>query len=260
MKIRDIESYFSSLYPEHFSCVWDRDGLQICPDRDREVVRVMTCLDVTITVIEEAIKNSCELIVSHHPLLFSPVSSITEDTLVGQKVLMLLNAGISLLSLHTRFDGAPGGLNERFARKIGIFPTQSGSLLEEEPFIGGLGVLPSKISPEDFAKHVADTLRAPVKLYSAGFDLERVGYCCGSGKDLVLPCLDADVDVFVGGDISYHVAQEAVERGMTIVDCGHHSSERDAANYLKEDLNSFSHELIVFAIEEGIGGEMVDFS
>jgi dinuclear metal center YbgI/SA1388 family protein len=219
----------------------------------------MTCLDVTITAIEEAIKNSCELIVSHHPLLFSPISSITEDSLAGQKVLMLLKAGISLLSLHTRFDGAPGGLNERFAKKIGVFPTQSGSLLKEEPFIGGLGVLPCKISPELFAKQVADSLGAPVKLYSAGFDLERIGYCCGSGKDLVFPCLDADMDAFVGGDISYHVAQEAVERGMTIVDCGHHSSEKDAANYLKEDLNSFSNDLIVFAFQEGIGGEMVDF-
>ena len=84
MKIREIEAYFDTLYPRERSCEWDHDGLQVCPDREEEVTSVMTCLDVTFSAIEEATAEGCQLIVSHHPLLFSPVYAVNEDSLIGQ--------------------------------------------------------------------------------------------------------------------------------------------------------------------------------
>ncbi len=260
MKIRDIETYFQTLYPKERSCAWDNDGLLVCSDRDREVTSVLTCLDVTFSVIERALAEKCELIISHHPLIFSPLSAINEDSIVGQKVLLLLQSNLSLLSLHTRFDGAVGGLNDRFGEKLGLSPLYHTPLLPEEPFIGKIGVLPKKMTPEDLARRVSAALSSPVKLYSAGLDVEKVGFCCGSGKDLVLPCLLQGADAFVGGDISYHLAQEAVERGMSVIDCGHHSSEKDAVYYFRDALHALSPDLTVHPFVEPLGGENIDFS
>ena len=95
MRIREIEAYFETLYPESRKCSWDNDGLLFCPDRDREVTKVLTCLDVTFSAIEEAKEKGCQLIVSHHPLIFSPINRITEDTITGQKLLLLMEEGIS---------------------------------------------------------------------------------------------------------------------------------------------------------------------
>lgn len=257
MRIRDIVAYFETLYPENRKCHWDNDGILFCPDSDREVSSVLTCLDVTFPAIEKAVREGCQLIVSHHPLIFSPISRITEDTIVGQKLLLLMEAGISLLSLHTRFDGAVGGLNAAFASDIGILPIQEGGILEDEAYIGGFGKIPSKTSPEEFAEFISAALNSPVKLYSAGLDVQTVGYCCGSGKDLVMPCLEMGADAFVGGDIPYHVALSAVEEGMTVIDCGHHASEKKAVQIFAENLSALSSDLIVHPFSEDLGGQFV---
>ena len=152
MKIREIEAYFESLYPSERKCSWDNDGLLLCPDRDGEVKRILVCLDVTFPAIESAKENGCDMIVSHHPLIFSPISSVTEDTIVGQKLLLLMESKISLLSLHTRFDAAVGGLNDCFGKDLGIIPERDAILDPSEPYIGGIGSLSDKYSPQGW-KH-----------------------------------------------------------------------------------------------------------
>lgn len=259
MKIREIEAYFETLYPACNRCDWDNDGMLLCSDRDGEVKNVLTCLDVTFPAIEAAKEQGCELIISHHPLIFSPVKSITEDTIVGQKILLLLEAGISLLSLHTRFDAAVGGLNDIFGKDLGIFQDHDVVLLPEEPRIGGIGDLPDKLSPAELAERVSEALESPVKLYSAEMDISRVGFCCGSGKDLVLPSLLAGADAFVGGDISYHIALDAVERGMTVIDCGHFASEKKAVSIFTDNIHALSNELNVYPHFEDLGGEIVKY-
>ena len=257
MKIREIEAYFETLYPESRKCAWDNDGMLFCPDRDLEVSSVLTCLDVTFPAIEKAVREGCQLIISHHPLIFSPVSRITEDTIVGQKLLLLIQSGISLLSLHTRFDGAVGGLNSAFASDLGVLPLREGDILEDEPYIGGIGKISNKCSPEEFAKFISRSLDTTVKLYSAGLDVQLVGYCCGSGKDLVQACLKEGADAFVGGDIPYHVALSAVEEGMTVIDCGHYASEKKAVEIFQNNLNALSTDLAVHPFYEDLGGQFV---
>lgn len=260
MKIREIEALFDRVCPVSRRCPWDNDGLLVCPDREREVRRVVTCLDVTFPAIEKAIKEKAELIVSHHPLIFSPIKSVNEDTVVGQKILLLIENGISLLSLHTRLDNAKGGLNEEFGRSFGVVPEEDVILLPEEPFVGGIGSIADKMSPRDLARTVSAAVLAPVKLYSAHLDISRVGYCCGSGKDLIVPCLECGADAFVGGDLPYHAVLDAVERGMTVIDCGHHASETMASVLIQNLLLDSSPLLEIFPFREALGGEIIDFS
>lgn len=257
MKISEIEAFFNERFPASLSCDWDNDGLLVCPDRDRDVRLVITCLDVTLSVIDKAVEAGAELIISHHPLLYHPVSRITEDDLVGQKLLLLIRHGISLLSLHTRFDAAQGGLNEHFAKSLGVRVEEHVTLLPEEPNIGDLGFLSERMTPEELARHAAAVLDAPVKLYSAGVSVERVGVCCGGGKDLVLPALEAGADAFISGDIPYHTAQSAMERGMTVIDCGHHASEDAAPELFCRLLRRELPELEVLVVHEPLGGEVI---
>lgn len=258
MNIREIEAYFQTLYPKERSCPWDHDGLLVCSDRDREVNRVLTCLDVTFSAINEAIARECELIVSHHPLIFSPISAINEDSIVGQKLILLMQSDISLISLHTRFDGAVGGLNDRFGEMMGLLPLYHEPLLPEEPYIGKLAALPERMTPEAFAERVSRAVSAPVKLYSAGLDIYEVGFCCGAGKDLIRPCIEAGADAFVSGDLPYHCVQEAVERGMTVIDCGHYASEKESVFCFRDALAALSSELVIVPFSEPFGGEIVE--
>ncbi|MBP5289502.1 MAG: Nif3-like dinuclear metal center hexameric protein [Clostridia bacterium] len=257
MKISEIEAFLNERFPRSLACEWDNDGLLVCPDREREVRLVITCLDVTLSVIHKAIESGAELILSHHPLLFHPLNRISEDDLAGQKILLLIRHGISVLSLHTRFDGAPGGLNEHFAKSLGVCVEEHVALLPEEPHIGDLGVLSERMMPEDLARHAAAVLDAPVRLYSAGGSVERVAVSCGSGKDLVEPALEAGADAFISGDIPYHAAQSAVERGMTVIDCGHHASENAAPDVFRRILQREFPELGVLALHEPLGGEII---
>lgn len=259
MKVREIEAYFENLYPSARKCEWDNDGLLLCQDRDAEINRILVCLDVTFPAIEAAKEQGCQMIVSHHPLIFSPIKSVTEDSIVGQKILLLLSAGISLLSLHTRFDGALGGLNECFGKDLGIFQDHGVVLLPDEPYIGGIGTVSDRLSPVELAERVSSVLCAPVKLYSAEMDILKVGFCCGSGKDLVMPCLRQGADAFIGGDISYHVALDAVELGMTVIDCGHFASEKKAVEILSGNLCALSQQLTIYSHYEELGGEIVKY-
>ena len=257
MTIADIEACLDALFPKELSCSWDNDGLLVCPDRACEVHRVVTCLDVTLSVINKAVEAGAELILSHHPLLFQPVNHITDDELTGQKLLLLIRNNISLMSLHTRFDGAPGGLNEHFSKSLGVLPDKNVILLPEEPHIGTVGMLPERMTPGELARHTAAVLDAPVKLYSAEVSVERVGVCCGGGKDLVFPSLHNGADAFIGGDIPYHVAQSAVEQGMSVIDCGHHASECAAAELFARILRRAVPDLEVVPVREALGGEVI---
>ena len=259
MTVSEIEAYFNTLYPKTLSCPWDHDGLQISSDREGEVTKVLTCLDVTFCAIERARELGCELIVSHHPLLFSPLEAVTEDSPVGQKTLLMLREGISLLSLHTRFDGGEGGLNDSLAALLSLEKIEGEPLLPEEPHIGCLANLPRKMAPEELARFVSEVLEAPVRLYSAGTGCEVVGLCSGGGKDVIFPALARGADAVLTGDVPYHIAQSAAEQGMTVIDFGHCQSERFAASFFARDLECFSNSLAVYPFEEALGGETVDF-
>ena len=258
MKICEIEAYFDRIYPPERRSPWDHDGLMICADRDRTVRRVMTCLDVTFSVIEEAVAGAYDLIISHHPLIFHPLDAVNENTMVGQKVLRLMQAGIAVLSLHTRLDAAQGGLNDAFASSLGVVPESGVVFLPEEPYIGGIGTLEEKLSPEDYARRISRTLNAPVRLYSAGLDIRRVAYCCGAGKDLMDQAMAFGADAFVSGDLTHHATLDAVEQGMTVIDCGHHASEKAAAKLLARALIALDSSLLVTPVEEKRGGEIIE--
>ena len=128
MNVTEFYEYLEGEIPAELSLDGDRDGLSVCPYPDAEVSRVLIALDVTADVIDEAIAEECQVILSHHPMIFGSIGSVCAGDRVGDKIIKLIRSGISVMSFHTRLDAAPGGVSDILAGLIGLL-TAAGSYL-----------------------------------------------------------------------------------------------------------------------------------
>ena len=120
MTVRTIYEKLCERIPEDLKEIWDNDGLMCSSDDGREVKRALVTLDVTEDIVDYAISNDIDLIVSHHPLIFKPLTSVTEDSHVARKVIKLIKNDISVMSFHTRADKVEGGVNDILAEILGM--------------------------------------------------------------------------------------------------------------------------------------------
>ena len=123
MNVKELYQKFSEEIPVDLREVWDNDGIMCCPDGTSEVYRVLVALDVTEEIVDYAIERGFDLIVSHHPLIFKPISSLDEENHISRKLIKLVCSGISVFSFHTRLDKLCGGVNDRLADILGITDT-----------------------------------------------------------------------------------------------------------------------------------------
>jgi dinuclear metal center YbgI/SA1388 family protein len=222
MKVRELYEKLSQRIPEELSEPWDNDGLMCCTDDQREVRRVLVSLDVTEEIVDYALDNGFDLILSHHPLIFRPISSVTMDNHVSRKLIKLVTGQVSVISLHTRADKVKGGVNDCLARLLG--------LSEVQPFgeggLGRIGHLEVEMAFSDFAAHVKEILGSDAVLASDGYNpVYNVALVGGDGKDFVADALEAGADTYLSGRISYNVMEEAAEMGINLVEAGHYATE-----------------------------------
>lgn len=233
MTVKEFYECISDRIPSSLSAEWDNDGLMVCPNAGRAVRRVLCTLDVTDEAVAYAEENGFDLILSHHPLIFKPLSAVTEEDPVARKVLRLSQSGISVISLHTRADAAMGGVNDRLAEMFGLFGV---SLFGEGgEMIGRIGRLDEPMPLSDFATLVKDTLGAPAVLVSdADRPVHRVALCGGDGKDFIRAALDAGADTYVSGRIGYHGMTDAPELGINMIEAGHYYTETHITGFFAE--------------------------
>ncbi|MBR4872828.1 MAG: Nif3-like dinuclear metal center hexameric protein, partial [Clostridia bacterium] len=120
MTVSELYRFLENKIPKSLSCEWDNDGLMCCPDPAREVKKVLFALDITEAVVEMAIEKGCDVILSHHPLVFRPVKALTTEGGVPRKLIRLVQNGISAMSFHTRLDAVCGGVNDILAATLGL--------------------------------------------------------------------------------------------------------------------------------------------
>lgn len=222
MTVRELYEKISLRIPEELREEWDNDGIMCCSDDQREVKRALVSLDVTEEIVDYALDNGFDLIISHHPLIFRPVSHMTMDNHISRKLIKLVSANVSVISLHTRADKVKGGVNDCLAKLIG--------LCDVEPFgegdLGRIGHLEYEMSFEDFAKHVKCAIGAEKILTSDGYNpVYNVALVGGDGKDFVSAALEAGADTYVSGRISYNLMEEAAEMGLNLIEGGHYATE-----------------------------------
>ena len=236
MTVKEMYAKFSERIPEHLREAWDNDGLMCCPDGTAEVNRVLITLDVTEEVVDYAIESAFDLIISHHPLIFKPISSVVEDNHVSRKVIKLLNSGISVFSFHTRADKVTGGVNDKLAELLGLENLRPFG----DDFLGRIGNIEGACELQDFAYRVKQLTGSDMIRYSDGYnDVYTVAVVGGDGKDYVKPALKAGADTYISGRIGYNVMEEAAEMGINLIEAGHYFTEQPVTEFFKEILFDF---------------------
>ena len=242
MTVKELYEKFDKRIPPSLSEEWDNDGLMCSPDTSAEVKKALLTLDVTEEIVDFAIERSYDLIISHHPLIFRPVSHISEDNHVARKLIKLINNGISVFSFHTRLDKVTGGVNDTLASRIGL------SELEKfgEGELGRVGNLPREMELDEFLDIVKTSLSCDSVRFANGYNVvRRVALVGGDGKDFVSDAIKTGADTYLSGRISYNLMEEAAELGINLIEAGHYHTEAPVLDFLAELLSTYDMSLTV---------------
>lgn len=242
--VKDIIHFMETLAPQSKKESWDNVGL-LCGRESQEVRTVLVALDPFEDTAREAVDIGAELILTHHPLIFHPLPSITDDTAIGRTVFTLVRHDISAFCAHTNLDIAPEGVNHQLAKVLGlenitvIDPTEPGWGLMRQGTV-------AEQSLESFLSKVKQSLNAPGLRYaSAGKKVHHVavgGGACGEEWPAVVR---SGCDTFVTSDVRYNDFWDARDAGLNIIDAGHFYTENPVCTYLKEALSAAFPEIKV---------------
>ena len=249
MTVKTIYEKLCERIPEDLREAWDNDGLMCSSDDSREVQRTLITLDVTEDIVDYAISHDLDLIVSHHPLIFKPLTSVTEDSHVARKVIKLIKNDISVMSFHTRADKVEGGVNDTLADILGIkdaVPFGEGDL-------GRIGTLAEELNMEDFSYLLKGLLDCDgVKVSDALIPVQRVAVVGGDGKSYVSAALKAGADTFVSGRIGYNVMAEAGEMGINLIEAGHFFTEHPVTQFFQTLLHRLDPDMYVEIMDSNV--------
>lgn len=218
LTIRQVYDFIDERAPFETQLSFDNSGL-LLGSMDREVSGVHFALDVTERVIDEAIEQGANLIVTHHPLMFSPIKRLVETDYEPHLLCRMIRAGISQIAAHTNLDQAAGGCNDVLARQIGLTD------ITGEGFIR-VGTLPHDMTAAELTQHVSTVLGDTVRLMGNGEKIvSKVGMCSGSGADEWPLAAALGAQAFLTGEVKHHIALEAAHSGIVMLEAGHHATE-----------------------------------
>ena len=240
--VKNITAIIEAMAPRTLAEDWDNPGLAV-GDEDAPVSKVLTALDCDEKVVDEAIQKGCDMIVCHHPLIFRPLGFVTTENAIGKVVLKAAKHGIAIYSAHTNLDCAPGGTNDFLCNLLGIKNVE----ICEDAGEGNL-IRVGEIPPqpfEDFAKHIAKTLGKPYIRCVGNKEkiISTVGVCTGGGGEYIREMADK-CQLYITGDVKYHMARDAEENGICIAVAEHFETERYAAEILRNILKEAGVEAI----------------
>ena len=192
---------------------WDNAGLLIGNPTD-EVTRILVALDITHGAIKAAKALGANLIVTHHPVIFSPLRKLDSDSIPYA----LAAAGIGVISAHTNLDKAVGGVNDTLSVRLGLTEVQI-----TEDGMCRIGTLPKPIDADTFARHTAAALETSVRVSGVG-TIRTVAVCGGSGGDFIDTHI-GKADAFVTGEVRHHEWLAANACGLIVIEAGHYATE-----------------------------------
>ena len=241
MQCKEIMQVIEATYPRTAALDFDNVGL-LAGRADKEVNRVYLALDATDRVIERAIEAGADMLITHHPLLFSAVKKVTDEDYITRRIVKLIQNDISYYAMHTNYDILR--MAELAAEMLGLNNTEvlQEVFPKEKAGIGKIGLLGEKMS----LKACCDLVKRKfgVEAVKVFGDLEkevkRVAICPGSGKSVIGEAICKRADVLITGDIDHHEGIDAVARNMAVIDAGHYGLE----HIYMEDMKKFLSEKI----------------
>lgn len=228
MKISEIIDAVTLRSPLSLQESWDNSGVQVGAT-DGECTGVLLCVDCSPVAVAEAVEKGCNLIISHHPLIFKGLKHIVPgESKVQQAVIDAIRGGVTVFALHTPVDSSRDGISWTMARMLGAAPVRPlapGS--DSENGLGMVAEYPTAISETDFVAKIKSAFGSPVVRCSAlsSKRISRIGLCGGSGGEFIPTAIAAGCDAYLSSDIRYH---DFVDYGNDIflTDIGHFESEQ----------------------------------
>ena len=242
MKVYEFLNKMDELAPFSSAYDWDNVGL-IVGNKDCDVNRVYIALDISDHVITEAARHKCDLILTHHPMIFKPVKTITVDHSVGRYITQLIASGLDCVAMHTNFDVHVMG--SIVAERIGFDRYSVLDITEDGKIPLGIGTISDLLEPIsllELAGYVRDAFPLPFVNYYGDPDtvINRVAVVPGSGKSEIRTAIEAGANCLITGDISHHEGLDALGEGLSIIDAGHYGLEHMfveyMAKYIKKNL------------------------
>ncbi|MBR4794216.1 MAG: Nif3-like dinuclear metal center hexameric protein [Bacteroidaceae bacterium] len=242
MNIREIIDALERFAPLPLQDDYDNSGLQV-GTTETEVSGVLLCLDVTRQVVDEAINNGCNLIISHHPLLFRPLKKLTDDN-IGSIVMSAVRLGITVYASHTNLDNASKGVNMRIANVLGLMDVKP---LDEHPDGNGAGIIgrfPSPMTEDELLALIKEQFGVQCIKHNGklGRKISRMAVCGGSGAFLTDKAVEQGADAFMTGEIGYHrfFGYDGI---IKLIETGHFESEQFTVDLIADILKESFPEL-----------------
>lgn len=233
VNVADIIKIMEEIAPPAMAEDWDNVGLML-GRRCKAVKKLLLALDITGEVVQQAIAQKADMIITHHPLIFRGLKRVTDNEWQQELLLTLAEKGIAVYSAHTNLDCVSSGVNDVLAKKLHL---DSVDVLDSDNGLGRIGIVPA-CSLHEFAAMVKKVLRADyVAVGDAGKQVHKVAVCGGAGSDLISLALLCGADTLVTGDIKYHEAQQAVFSGLNVIDAGHQPTELPVMDDLADRLS-----------------------
>ena len=235
MTIQTIIAQIEKRLPLRLQESWDNSGLQV-GQTDIECSGVLTTLDITESVIEEAISLGCNLIVAHHPILFKGLKRISYSSYVERCVIMAIKHDITIYAAHTNADSAYMGLNYWLGQKMGLLSieTLSPTNGNSQEGLGVIGRLPDDLDFERFLGHIARIFKSKQLRHNGRTKdkIKTVAICGGAGAFLWERARDLGSDVLITGEAKYNDYFDA--EGISLITVGHYESELPVAELFQQ--------------------------
>lgn len=250
MILGDLIARLQTVAPEDFAQDWDNVGLLV-GDRKQEIKKIFIALDADEAAIAQAKAVGAQLLLTHHPLIFSPLKKINCDHFISARVVELLRSQMSYYAMHTNFDAAKMG--ELAAERMGLtVEAPLADIFTRDGKDYGIGVVGSLKEAEAIAGLCAVVKEAfgldTVKLFRAETgSVSRVAICPGSGKSTIGDAIAAGAQVLITGDIDHHSGIDAVAQGLSVIDAGHYGIEHIFIDYMKQYLETHLQGVDIFA-------------
>jgi len=252
MNCQDVVKHLEMLSPKNFAQDWDNVGL-LAGRYDKEVGRIFVALDATDEIVDEAIRLDCDMLITHHPMIFKGIKKVSDDDFIGRRIMKLLRYDISYYAMHTNFDVM--GMADAAADELNLLDRDVLEVTYEDDIsregIGRIGNLKEPMTLLACSKYVKDIFHIKnVRMYGDAMKkVKKIAICPGSGKSMIESAINGGCDVLITGDIDHHTGIDAVSMGISIIDASHYGLEKIFIPYIRDYLRRECQDVEIICAE-----------
>lgn len=236
--MEDLYRWIDSIAPFTTQADFDNSGF-LLGKKAEDVTGVLFALDVTERVLDEAESLGANLLITHHPMMFSPVQSVTEDTVEGHLMTRMIRSRIGLIAAHTNLDSAPGGINDTLAKVLGLEEIQGEGYYR-------MGHFPAPLPFSDVIQRAQSSLHTVIRVFgqlSGDEPIRTVAVSSGAGSEFWKDAMEKGAQVFLTGEMKHHHALALCDCGMAALEAGHFATEEPGIFALADALQSHANEV-----------------